>query len=570
MPVARYWRVVGVKTYGGGDLSLSEVQLYGVGGRLDAGADLTSSHPPSSGTLANLTDNSVSTACTFLGSAVQSPGFFLMWDMGASTTSDIHGLRIASADSQATFLEVCDLQYLVGGVWQSSQLGRFAWPSARAFTPVPVVPAVFGFALGVTALPAAGSRNWGPSAIARTSRVLIAAVTVTGSIYKSVDGGSTWVALSGAGSLSWQGLAISDDGQRIVAAPYGATVRTSSDGGATWVDRTSLGSRNWLSAVISSDGLCMAVAGENSNIFVSTDGGANWTERKGAGVKAWRGLAMSANGQYLAAAPYNASSVLQVSSDGGVTWTGKPSAGSTTWRGVAISANGQKIIAAPQGGGTVYLSNDGGTTWAGINFPAWPSVAPALDMSDDGQVIWLVANYVPWYVSKDGGTSWVQRTATGSSNWGTVRTTSDGSIAISSGYGGTPYIVRERAGEFSEPALSLDIPASFFESASTSVPSHSTPLVPGVHTARDVEFGGPGTIYGATKTKGTPNLPTKARVVLLRQRSKLPVRETWSNPVTGYFEFRGIDTSQQFLALAEDAEGHFRPVAANRLTPEVP
>ena len=82
-------------------------------------------------------------------------------------------------------------------------------------------------------------------------------------------------------------------------------------------------------------------------------------------------------------------------------------------------------------------------------------------------------------------------------------------------------------------------------------------------------FGGSGTVYGTTKTKGTPNLPTKARVVLLHQRSKLPVRETWSDPVTGAFVFGGIDTSQQFLALAEDAEGHFRAVAANRLTPEV-
>ena len=87
--------------------------------------------------------------------------------------------------------------------------------------------------------------------------------------------------------------------------------------------------------------------------------------------------------------------------------------------------------------------------------------------------------------------------------------------------------------------------------------------------ARDAEVGGLGTLYGTTKIKGTPNLPTKARVVLLHQRSKLPVRETWSDPVTGAFAFTGIDTNQQFLTLAEDAAGNFRPVAANRLTPEV-
>lgn len=113
----------------------------------------------------------------------------------------------------------------------------------------------------------------------------------------------------------------------------------------------------------------------------------------------------------------------------------------------------------------------------------------------------------------------------------------------------------------------LEIPLQ--EAASAVVLAHSTHQFDSLRLARDVEHGGPGTIYGTTKTKGTPNLPTKARVVLQHQRSKLPVRETWSDPVTGYFEFRGIDVNQQFLTLAEDADGTYRPVAANRLTPEV-
>jgi hypothetical protein len=105
--------------------------------------------------------------------------------------------------------------------------------------------------------------------------------------------------------------------------------------------------------------------------------------------------------------------------------------------------------------------------------------------------------------------------------------------------------------------------------ASSPVPAFSTRCAAPLQLARDVEFGGPGTIYGTTKTKGTPNLPTKARVVLLHQRSKLPVREVWSDPITGAFVFEGIDTTQQFLTLAEDAAGNFRPVAASRLVPEV-
>lgn len=87
---------------------------------------------------------------------------------------------------------------------------------------------------------------------------------------------------------------------------------------------------------------------------------------------------------------------------------------------------------------------------------------------------------------------------------------------------------------------------------------------------RDIEHGGAGRIWGTTKTKGTlTNVPTKARVVLFHQRSKLLVRETWSDPATGAFEFVGIDTRQDFLVLAEDAAGSFRPVAASRLVPEV-
>jgi hypothetical protein len=88
---------------------------------------------------------------------------------------------------------------------------------------------------------------------------------------------------------------------------------------------------------------------------------------------------------------------------------------------------------------------------------------------------------------------------------------------------------------------------------------------------RDVEYGGKGTIYGTTKifVSDEVQTPTRACVLLVHQRSKLPVRETWSDPITGAFAFEGIDTAQEFITLAEDPAGGYRPVAANRLTPEV-
>lgn len=119
------------------------------------------------------------------------------------------------------------------------------------------------------------------------------------------------------------------------------------------------------------------------------------------------------------------------------------------------------------------------------------------------------------------------------------------------------------------PLLRAPVPERARIAAASAVPAFSARRAASLQLARDVEHGGPGTIYGTTKTKGTPNAPTKARVVLLHQRSKQPVRETWSDPATGTFAFTGIDTTRQFLTLAEDAAGNFRPVAANLLTPEV-
>ena len=70
MPAARYWRIVGVETYAGGDLELSELHLYDASGRVDAAATLTSTIAPAAGTLAALQDDNLGTTCRFDGAAV--------------------------------------------------------------------------------------------------------------------------------------------------------------------------------------------------------------------------------------------------------------------------------------------------------------------------------------------------------------------------------------------------------------------------------------------------------------------------------------------------------------------
>lgn len=133
MPAARYWRAVGLSAYGGGDVELSEFQLFGTGGRLDAPAALTCTLPPVSGALANLKDADTATLARF---NPRSPGFALQWDFGSGNTADVAVARIGSSTSQALFLSHFDLQYSTdGATWQLlSRQGRFPWPGANALT----------------------------------------------------------------------------------------------------------------------------------------------------------------------------------------------------------------------------------------------------------------------------------------------------------------------------------------------------------------------------------------------------------------------------------------------------
>lgn len=70
------FRLTGLDTRGA-DLTLSALELHGVGGRLDVGAAITSSHAPTSGTLSSLGDGDPLTSCTFAAADVASPGFWI-------------------------------------------------------------------------------------------------------------------------------------------------------------------------------------------------------------------------------------------------------------------------------------------------------------------------------------------------------------------------------------------------------------------------------------------------------------------------------------------------------------
>lgn len=93
-------------------------------------------------------------------------------------------------------------------------------------------------------------------------------------------------------------------------------------------------------------------------------------------------------------------------------------------------------------------------------------------------------------------------------------------------------------------------------------------LVPEPQALLDLAYGGPGRISGTVKIKGTPDYPVSRRVRLLRERDGVCIRETWSDPLSGAYQFDGIDPAQRYTVLAYDHEHQLRAVVADNLSPE--
>ncbi len=483
MAAARYWRLVGIETYAGGDLELSALHLYAGDARVDGAATLTSSSAPIAGALAGLQDSDTATVCRFAGAAVRSGGFALVWDFGAGSTADITGLRPGGGGGSASFIASCILQSSTdGSTWVfEKEFGRYPWPGVLAMNAVPSPD-------GDDAYPNVSLLLHGDDSFADSSS---APKTLT--VANGTPTFSTSIKKFGSAAMDFSRTG-------AMTIPSGMDFGTGDFTVETWI--------YWVTAV---------------------------------GTAEWGAFQLSTPSSYV----QNQQNIVVLCGAGNVYsfYTGHDYSQSSkvittgTWQQLEINRSGGRLRAFVDGvqildvANTFNFANPSGVIGGYYNSNFNGNV-----LLDDFRVTKGVARHTANFTPP---------------------------IAPFPNNGGSAGGI-----VFEAPALhtrrgDIDI------AASAPVPAHSTLSAPRLQMARDIEFGGPGTIYGTTKTKGTPNQPTHARVVLLHQRSKLPVRETWSDPVTGNFAFPGIDTTQQFLTLAEDAAGNFRPVAANLLTPEV-
>lgn len=92
-----------------------------------------------------------------------------------------------------------------------------------------------------------------------------------------------------------------------------------------------------------------------------------------------------------------------------------------------------------------------------------------------------------------------------------------------------------------------------------------------VVTAQDYGIdGGRGIITDTVKTSSTPsNIPTFARVRLMRDMDGKVVRETWSDPVTGVYTFKYFSENGSYSVIAIHPAATYRAVIADRITPGI-
>ena len=130
--------------------------------------------------------------------------------------------------------------------------------------------------------------------------ILVASV-YTDQIYKSANNGSSWTALSGAGSRYWSGLAVSGNGNYILAVAHNDYAYLSADSGSNWTRLSTPISSYWQTASMTQNGRVMAVASTSGDIYTSVDYGATWTEINGVGTAPnyWYSSAISGDGKFL-------------------------------------------------------------------------------------------------------------------------------------------------------------------------------------------------------------------------------------------------------------------------------
>jgi photosystem II stability/assembly factor-like uncharacterized protein len=183
---------------------------------------------------------------------------------------------------------------------------------------------------------------------------VITAVSSSGIILRSSDGGTTWISqTSGAASLS--SVYFLDNLNGYCAGGNGTILHTSNGGEDWWNQQSPV--QVQLNSVIFTNMQNGIVVGQDGTILRTTNGGIDWTPRGSGTSSSLAGLSFYGQDGITV----GADGTILYSSDGGNSWEARASNVSVNLNNVSYSS---ELVATVAGdNGTILRSLDGGLTW---------------------------------------------------------------------------------------------------------------------------------------------------------------------------------------------------------------
>ena len=267
-------------------------------------------------------------------------------------------------------------------------------------------------------------------------------------LYKSIDGGLTWTALTASGQRAWSGATISDTGLIISAVTSTDTTLFRSINGGTSFTTTVISASytNYSDIASSTNGTTIVVTCAGSGtVFTSSNSGAAWTKRFTTAYN-WQRVCCNSTGSIMYA--YRVDTTTQqgnihISTNSGVTWVQSTTAGTYKWTSIACNSAGDRCIATAQGptdtGGNIYTSANTGSTWT-MRAAAGSRLWTASWINNAGTQMHATdfGGYI--YTSKDSGVTWTYSISGGQRPWTCISGNPTTSTIIAAGI--NSYIYR--------------------------------------------------------------------------------------------------------------------------------